>query len=268
MSARLPFVFIMVTLLLDAVGIGLILPVLPQLIAEVSGNPLAGAALWGGALTTAFAVMQFLCGPMLGGLSDRFGRRPVLLISTGVMALDYVVMALAGSIWLLLLGRVLGGITAATHATAAAYIADVSPPERKSANFGLIGAAFGVGFILGPVIGGLLAEWGTRAPFWAAAGLAAANFAFGLLVLPESLRKATRRPFRLARANPFGAFRAIGRLPGLKAPLAVYAMYEFAQISIRRSGPGSGRPGSAGRRGPSGSALPSLASALPSCRAG
>jgi len=230
MSAHLPFVFIMVTLLLDAVGIGLILPVLPQLIAEVSGNPLAGAALWGGALTTAFAVMQFLCGPMPGGLSDRFGRRPVLLISTGVMALGHVVMALAGSIWLLLLGRVLGGITAATHATAAAYIADVSPPERKSANFGLVGAAFGVGFIPGPVIGGLLVEWGTRAPFWAAAGLAAANFAFGLLVLPESLGKAIRRPFRLSQANPFGAFRAIGRLPGLKAPLAIYAMYEFAQI--------------------------------------
>lgn len=231
MSSRLPFAFILVTLLLDAIGIGLILPVLPRLIAEVSGNPLADAALWGGVLTTAFAVMQFLCGPTLGGLSDRFGRRPVLLISTGVMALDYVVMALAGSVWVLLVGRILGGITAATHATAAAYIADISPPERKSANFGLIGAAFGVGFILGPVIGGVLAEWGTRAPFWAAAGLAAANFAFGMLVLPESLRPQTRRPFRLARANPFGALRAIGRLPGLKAPLVVYALYEFAQIA-------------------------------------
>lgn len=230
MSDRLPFVFILITLLLDAIGIGLILPVLPQLIAEVSGNALGSAALWGGLLTTAFAVMQFLCGPTLGGLSDRFGRRPVLLISTGVMALDYVVMALAGSIWLLLAGRILGGITAATHATAAAYIADISPPERKSANFGLIGAAFGIGFILGPVMGGLLAEWGTRAPFWAAAVLAAANFAFGLLVLPESLRPGNRRPFNLARANPFGALRAIGRLPGLRAPLLVYALYEFAQI--------------------------------------
>ena len=231
MRSRLPFVFILITLLLDAMGIGLILPVMPRLIEEVTGDPLAHAALWGGLLTTAFAVMQFLFGPVIGGLSDRFGRRPVLLLSTGIMALDYMVMALAGSIWLLLLGRIIGGITAATHATAAAYISDISPPEKKAANFGLIGAAFGIGFILGPVIGGLLAEWGTRAPFWAAAALAGANFLFGLLVLPETLRKDTRRPFRLARANPFGALRAIGRLPGLKAPLAVYAMYEFAQIA-------------------------------------
>lgn len=229
-AARLPVAFILVTLLLDAIGIGLILPVLPQLIAEVTANPLADAALWGGLLTTAFAVMQFLCGPALGALSDRFGRRPVLLVSTGVMALDYVVMALAGSVWLLLAGRIVGGITAATHATAAAWIADVTPAERKSASFGLIGAAFGMGFILGPVIGGLLAEWGTRAPFWAAAALAALNFLFGLLVLPESLRPEHRSPFRAARANPFGALCAIGRLPGLRAPLMVYALYEFAQI--------------------------------------
>lgn len=221
MRSRLPFVFILITLLLDAMSIGLILPVMPRLIEEVTGNPLAHAALWGGLLTTAFAVMQFLFGPVIGGLSDRFGRRPVLLVSTGVMALDYVVMALAGSIWLLFLGRLVGGITAATHATAAAYISDVSPPEKKAANFGLIGAAFGIGFILGPVIGGLLAEWGTRAPFWAAAALAGANFVFGLMVLPETLRPENRRPFRAARANPLGALRAIGRLPGPKAPLTV-----------------------------------------------
>ena len=230
MRARLPFVFIMVTLLLDAIGIGLILPVMPSLIAEVTGETLAHAALWGGLLTTVFAVMQFLFGPTIGALSDRYGRRRVLLVSTGVMALDYAVMALAGSIWVLLAGRIVGGITAATHATAAAYIADISPPERKAANFGLIGAAFGMGFILGPVIGGLLAEWGTRAPFWAAGGLAAANMLFGLLVLPESLRPEHRRPFDLRRANPLGALRAVGRLPGLKGPLAIYALYEFSQI--------------------------------------
>ena len=231
MKTRLPFVFILITLLIDAMGIGLILPVMPRLITEVSGGSLADAALWGGILTTSFAVMQFLCGPTIGGLSDRFGRRPVLLISMGVMALDYLVMALAGSIWLLLVGRVVGGITAATHSTAAAFIADISAPERKAANFGLIGAAFGIGFILGPVAGGLLAEFGTRAPFYAAAALAAANMVFGALVLPETVTDRIRRPFRLGRANPFGALRAMGRLPGLKAPLMVYGLYEFAQIA-------------------------------------
>ncbi|MFN3644755.1 MAG: MFS transporter [Gemmobacter sp.] len=230
MQSRLPFVFILVTLMLDAIGIGLILPVMPQLIGSVTTGTLADAALWGGVLTTSFAVMQFLFGPLIGSLSDRFGRRPVLLISLGVMALDYLVMALAGSIWLLLAGRIVGGITAATHATAAAFIADISAPDKKAANFGLIGAAFGTGFVLGPVIGGLLAEFGTRAPFYAAAALAAANCAFGLLVLPETVTDRIRRPFSLARANPFAAFSAIGRLAGLRAPLAVFFLYEFAQI--------------------------------------
>jgi DHA1 family tetracycline resistance protein-like MFS transporter len=231
MRSRLPFVFILLTLLIDAIGIGLILPVMPQLIEEVTGGTLAQAALWGGILTTSFAVMQFLFGPLIGALSDRFGRRPVLVISMGVMALDYMVMALAGTIWLLLVGRVVGGITAATHATAAAYIADISPPEKKAANFGLIGAAFGVGFVLGPVLGGLLAEFGTRAPFYAAAGLAAANCLFGYLVLPETVTDRIRSRFDLRRANPFGALRAIGRLPGLSAPLAVFFLYEFAQVA-------------------------------------
>ncbi|MFN3937132.1 MAG: MFS transporter [Gemmobacter sp.] len=231
MRARLPFVFILITLFLDAMGIGLILPVMPRLIEEVTGGTLAQAALWGGVLTTSFAVMQFLCGPTLGALSDRFGRRPVLLVSLAVMAADYVVMALAGSVWLLLAGRIVGGMAAATHATAAAFIADISDPRRKSANFGLIGAAFGLGFIAGPALGGLLAEWGTRAPFVAAAALAAANCAFGFLVLPETVTDRIRRPLRLRRANPFGSLAAIGRLPGLRAPLAVYALYEFAQIA-------------------------------------
>lgn len=231
MHRRLPFVFIMLTLLVDAMGIGLILPVMPTLIGEVSGGTVADAALWGGILATAFAVMQFLFGPMLGSLSDRYGRRPVLLVSMGVMALDYAVMALAGSIWLLLAGRIVGGITAATHATATAYVADISAPEKKAANFGLLGAAFGVGFVLGPVVGGLLAEFGSRAPFWAAAGLAAANCVFGYLVLPETVTDRIRRPFRLSRANPFAALAAIGRLPALRAPLAVFFLYEFAQIA-------------------------------------
>lgn len=230
MRARLPFVFVLITLLLNAIGFGLILPVMPVLIVEVTGRPLAEAALWGGVLTTAFAVMQFLCGPLIGGLSDRFGRRPLLLVSLAVMAADYAVMALAGSAWLLLLGRIVGGAAGATQATGAAFIADLSPPERKAANFGLIGAAFGVGFVLGPALGGLLAEHGSRAPFWAAAALSALNLLFGLLVLPETVTDRTRRPFVLAEANPFAAFAALGRLAGLRAPLAVFFLYEFAQI--------------------------------------
>lgn len=220
--------FIFVTLMLDAMAIGLILPVLPDLLREVTGGDLAHAALWGGVLTTSFAVMQFLCGPTVGSLSDRFGRRPVLLVSLGVMTLDYIVMGLAGTIWLLLLGRIVGGMTAATYATAAAVIADVSPPERKSANFGLIGAAFGLGFILGPAVGGLLGEFGTRVPFWTAAAVAAANMVFGALVLPETVTESIRRRFDWRRANPFGAFASIGRLPGVGRLLALFFLYEFA----------------------------------------
>jgi len=172
---RLPVFFVVLTVMIDAMGIGLIIPVMPDLIREVQGGDLAQAAVWGGILATTFAVMQFLGGPVLGGLSDRFGRRPVLLVSLLVMAIDYVVVALAGSLWLLFLGRVVGGITAATQATAAAYMADISAPEQRAANFGLIGAGFGAGFVLGPVLGGLLAEFGTRAPFWAAAFRAQGN---------------------------------------------------------------------------------------------
>ncbi len=225
---RLPVVFILITVMLDAMGIGLIIPVMPDLIREVNGGDLAQAALWGGVLSTTFAVMQFLFGPIIGGLSDRYGRRPVLLISLVVMALDYLVMAVAGTIWLLLAGRVVGGITAATQSTANAYMADISRPEEKAANFGLIGAAFGMGFVLGPLMGGLLAEFGTRAPFYAAGALAALNAAFGWFVLTETVTDRIRRPFSLARANPLGTLKVLGRLPGLGALLFVYFLYQVA----------------------------------------
>ncbi|SPH20467.1 Tetracycline resistance protein, class C [Ascidiaceihabitans donghaensis] len=225
---RLPLVFIMITVVIDAMGIGLIMPVMPDLLTEVQGGSLANAAIWGGVLSTSFAVMQFLFGPVIGGLSDRFGRRPVLLVSLVVMAADYIVMAVAGSIWLLLVGRIVGGITAATHSTANAYIADISKPEDKAANFGLIGAAFGIGFVLGPIVGGLLAEFGTRAPFYAAAALAALNAAFGYFVLKETVTDKIRRPFRWARANPFGAFKALGQFPGIRKLLFVYFIYQVA----------------------------------------
>lgn len=220
--------FILITVMLDSMGIGLIIPVMPDLIQEVQGTGLSTAALWGGVLSTTFAVMQFLFGPVIGGLSDRFGRRPVLLLSLVVMALDYLVMAVAGSIFLLLLGRVIGGITAATQSTANAYMADISGPDDRAANFGLIGAAFGVGFVLGPLLGGVLAEYGTRAPFYAAAILAALNAIFGYFVLRETLTDDIRRPFRWARANPLGSIRQLGRVPGVGPLLIVFFLYQVA----------------------------------------
>jgi DHA1 family tetracycline resistance protein-like MFS transporter len=225
---RLPLVFILATVTLDAIGIGLIFPVMPDLIQEVTGRPLSEAALWGGVLAASYAVMQFLCGPFLGALSDRFGRRPVLLSSLAVMAADYLVMALAGSIWLLLIARMLAGVTAATFATAGAVIADITPADQRGRRFGLIGAGFGLGFVLGPLIGGLLAVLDPRAPFYAAAALALANLAFGALVLPETLAPADRRPFRLARANPLGALLSVGRLPGQRRLLATFLLLGIA----------------------------------------
>ncbi len=215
MPRRLPLVFILLTVTIDAMGIGLILPVMPDLIRDVLGGSLGRAAVWGGILATSFAVMQFLFGPVLGSLSDRFGRRPVLLASMFVMILDNLFMALAGTVWLLFAGRIVGGLASATQSTASAALADMSKPEEKAANFGLVGAAFGVGFVVGPLAGGLLGSLGPRAPFYAAAGLAAVNLVIGVFTLPETVTDAIRRPFEWRRATPFGAFRNIGRLPGL-----------------------------------------------------
>ena len=228
MQNRLPLIFILITVMLDSMGIGLIMPVMPDLIQELEAGDLGQAALWGGILAAIFAVMQFLFGPVIGGLSDRFGRRPVLLIALVVMAFDYVLMAVAGTIWLLVIGRIIGGITAATQSTASDYMADISKPEDKSANFGLIGAAFGMGFVLGPLMGGLLAEYGTRAPFWAAAVLAGANAIFGYFALPETVTDQIRRPFSLRRANPLGAFKHIGQLPGLGRLMGMSFIYGIA----------------------------------------
>ncbi len=228
MTGRGPTLFILLTVMIDSMGIGLILPVMPALLLEVEGGSLANAALWGGILTTSFAVMQFLFGPIVGNLSDRYGRRPVLLVSLFVMALDYVVMALAGTIWLLLVGRIIGGIAGATHSTALAFMADTSSKEDRAARFGLVSAAFGLGFVLGPVIGGILGDLGTRAPFYAAAALAGLNFLFGLMILPETVTDAIRRPFSWARANPFGAIRQIRQLPRLARLLLVLLLFQMA----------------------------------------
>ena len=224
----LALAFILITVTLDAIGIGLIFPVMPDLIESVTGGSLSQAAVWGGLLATSFAVMQFLFGPIIGSLSDRFGRRPVLLLSLLIMSLDYLIMAVAPTIWLLLAARIVAGITAATYSTATAYIADITPPEKRGARFGLIGACFGVGFVAGPLIGGLLAAIDLHAPFYAAAALALANLIFGYFVLPETVTDATRRPFSLARANPLGALRAVSRLPGVRRVLICFLILGIA----------------------------------------
>ncbi|MCG6883025.1 MAG: TCR/Tet family MFS transporter [Silicimonas sp.] len=225
---RMTLGFIMTTVVIDSMGIGLILPVMPALLEEIGDIPLSEAAIWGGLLTTVFAVMQFFFSPVVGALSDRFGRRPVLLISLGILALDYLVMAVAQVFWILLLGRMLAGISAATQSTATAAIADISKPEEKAARFGLVGAAFGLGFVLGPMLGGILGEYGTRAPFYAAAGLAALNMVFGFFVMPETVTDATRRPLSLARTNPLGAFFNVGLNPELRRLLLLFFLYEIA----------------------------------------
>jgi DHA1 family tetracycline resistance protein-like MFS transporter len=203
-------IFIFVTILLDTLALGLIIPVLPKLVESFVGNDTASAARMLGVFGTAWAVMQFFFSPILGALSDRFGRRPVVLLSNFGLALDYVLMALAPSLWWLFIGRVISGITSASISTAFAYIADITAPEKRAAVFGKIGVAFGAGFILGPALGGLLGDSDPRLPFWVAAGLSFANTLYGLLILPESLPPERRSPWRWRSANPVGALRLLG----------------------------------------------------------
>jgi DHA1 family tetracycline resistance protein-like MFS transporter len=228
MSNKRAVYFILLTVMIDAIGIGLIMPVMPDLLQDLGGSTLANAAIWGGILSTVFALMQFVFGPLVGNISDRFGRRKVLLVSLAVMSLDYVVMGFAQSLWLLFVARVLGGITAANHSTASAVIADVSKPEERGANFGLLGAAFGIGFILGPVIGGIAAEWGPRAPFFVAAVLAGGITVFGYFALEETVTDENRRDFEWHRAMPWGAFAAVGKLYNQTRMLLVLFFQEIA----------------------------------------
>ena len=228
MKNRLPLVFILTTVAIDSIGIGIIIPVMPDLILDVGAGTIANAAVWGGILASVFAIMQMICGPTVGNLSDRFGRRPVLLISLAFMAVDYLIMGIAHTIWLLLLGRIIGGITASTQATAAAFVADISEPDEKAQNFGLVGAAFGIGFVLGPLFGAIFAEFGTRAPFYAAAVFSFANFVLGYFVLPETVTDEIRRPFQWKRANPLGALYNVSKLPGLKVMLISFFLLMVA----------------------------------------
>lgn len=203
MNRALAFIFI--TVLIDAIGFGVVIPVFPDLIVRLTGRSLAHAAEVSGWIAFLYASIQFLMGPVIGGLSDRFGRRPVLLASLAAFSLDYLVMAYAPTLAWLVAARVVAGITGATFPTAYAYIADVTPAEKRGANFGIIGMAFGFGFIIGPALGGFVAKYGTEVPFLVSAGLAMANFVYGLFVLPESLPAGQRRPFQWRRANPVGA---------------------------------------------------------------
>jgi MFS transporter, DHA1 family, tetracycline resistance protein len=198
--------FIFVTILLDMLALGLLMPILPKLVESFVNNDTAQAARIFGVFGTAWALMQFVFSPILGSLSDRFGRRPVVLLSNFGLGLDYVLMALAPSLIWLFVGRVISGITSASISTAFAYIADITPAERRAAVFGKVGAAFGAGFIIGPAVGGLLGDVDPRLPFWVAAGLSFANTMYGLLILPESLPRDRRAPFRWKSANPIGAF--------------------------------------------------------------
>jgi DHA1 family tetracycline resistance protein-like MFS transporter len=223
--------FVFLTVCIDAMGLGIIVPVLPDLIREITDLGLDGAALWGGWLSFSYAIMQFVFGPAIGNLSDRFGRRAVLLASLGVLTVDYLIMAIAPSLVVLFIGRIIAGIAAATYSTCNAYVADVSRPQDRAKNFGLLGAGFGLGFVIGPVIGGLIAELGTRAPFYAAAGLAFLNFCYGLFVLPESLPKERRRPFDWRRANPLGAFRQMRRVPAVAWFLVALFLFDIAHFA-------------------------------------
>lgn len=210
---RSAIVFIFITVLIDTIGFGIILPVLPELIMQLTGTGLSQAARYGGWLYFVYAVTQFFCAPVIGNLGDRFGRRPVLLSALFALGVDYLVMGFAPGLAWLFVGRFIAGIAGASYVPAYAYIADISPPEKRAQNFGLLGAAFGIGFVLGPSIGGLLGSFGPRTPFFAAAALALLNATFGLFAVPESLPRERRRTFEWSRANPFGALIQLRKQP-------------------------------------------------------
>lgn len=207
--------FIFITLLVDCTGIGIIIPVVPSLIQQLTGANVSDAATYGGWLTFAYAIMQFVFSPVLGGLSDRYGRRPVLLISLLGLGIDYLFLFFAPDLWWLFVGRIIAGVCGASFTTASAYIADISTNENRAQNFGMIGAAFGLGFIVGPLLGSLFSSFGVRVPFLAAAALSLLNWAYGYFVLPESLSAENRRPFDWKRANPLGSLMHLKRYPAI-----------------------------------------------------
>lgn len=222
------FFFVIVTVALNMISFGIIMPVMPSLLEELTGQAAEIAAKTNGWLNMTFAVANFLAMPFLGGLSDRYGRRPILLLSIAMLGVDLIIMGLAPTIGILFVGRALAGFFSATVSVANAYIADVTEPEDRGRAFGMTGAAFGIGFILGPVFGGLLGEIDVRLPFFVAAGIAGLNFLYGFFVLPESLAKEDRRPFEWRRANPFGALRHFSRIPRVAWFIAAIGLFSIA----------------------------------------
>lgn len=219
--------FVLVTAALDVMAMGLVIPVLPILIEEFAGSA-STAGWWNGVMVALWALMQFVFSPIIGSLSDRFGRRPVILISIFGLAVDWVLMALAPNLWWLAVGRIIGGITSSSFTAVYAYLADIIPPEGRAKAYGLVGAAFSAGFIAGPALGGVLGEWGPRTPFWVAAALSGLAFLYGLFVLPESLPNERRMAFAWSRANPLGAFRLLRRHAELTGLAWVYFLLYFA----------------------------------------
>ena len=230
-TSRTALVFIFITVFIDVIGLGIIIPVAPKLISQLTHVGLSDAARYGGWLFMIYAAMQFLFAPVIGNLSDRFGRRPVLILSLLVLPLDYAITGLAPTIAWLFVARFLSGMAGASYTTASAYIADVTPPEKRAASFGLIGAAFGLGFMFGPPLGGILGDIWVRLPFFVSAALAMANAAFGFFVLAESLSKEKRRRFELWRANPFGALLALRRFPYVLGLCGVIVLMRIAHDS-------------------------------------
>ncbi|MFK7787549.1 MAG: TCR/Tet family MFS transporter [Crocinitomicaceae bacterium] len=235
MNSRNAMLFIFITIVIDATGLGIILPTLPDLIAETSDVKLGESKMYAGYIAMVYAVMQFVFAPIVGGLSDRFGRRPVLLMSLLGLAIDYVIMFYAPSLMWLVIGRCVSGMFGASYSTATAYIADISTDENRTKNFGMVGAAFGVGFIIGPAIGGVLGDVGIRVPFLFAAGLSFLNFVYGFFVLKETLAVENRRPFDLRRSNPIGSFIQIVKYKELANMFLVIFMYHLAGTAIQHS---------------------------------
>lgn len=233
MRARQPALrFIFLTLFLDILGIGLIIPILPKLVESFFSNNVPAAASLFGLLAAIYSLMQFICAPILGSLSDQVGRRPVILISLLGTGLDYLLLALAPSLAWFFVGRVIAGITSANISAATAYIADISPPDKRAANFGIVGAAFGLGFIAGPALGGMLGDHDLRLPFFVASALSLANWLYGFFVLPESLAPENRRRFTWGRSNPIGSLRALGRFPIVQGMSVCAFLLNLSQYSL------------------------------------
>ena len=222
------FLFVIVSVMIDMISFGIIIPVMPSLLEELTGKQAEDTVAIGGYLMALFGVLNFLAMPTIGNLSDRFGRRPVLLASIATLGIDFLIMGFAHSLWLLFIGRALTGISSATFSTANAYIADTTDPDERGKAFGMMGAAFGIGFIIGPALGGWLGAIDTRLPFFGAATLSFINFLYGFFVLPESLAKEDRRPFDIKRANPFGAVKHFARIPKVAWFIAAYGLFMFA----------------------------------------